>query len=82
EIGRGLMAPLHKSYLNKHIPSAERATLLSFNSLVSKIGAGIGLITFGWLAKQYSISLTWLLAGILLLLLIPLYNHAVTKSRA
>jgi MFS family permease len=81
EIGRGLMAPLQKSYLNQYIPSSERATLLSFDSLMSKLGAGIGLLVFGWIAKQYSISLTWLIAGMVLLLLIPLYSYAVSKAQ-
>lgn len=80
EIGRGLLGPLHKSYLNKHIQSHERATVLSFDSLVSKLGAAGGLILFGWLAKLFSIELTWLLAGIVLLGLIPLYSLAVRRS--
>lgn len=81
EIGRGLLGPLHKSYLNKHIQSHERATVLSFDSLVSKLGAAGGLVFFGWLAKLFSIELTWVLAGIVLLGLIPLYSLAVRRSR-
>ncbi|MFA6475179.1 MAG: MFS transporter [Patescibacteria group bacterium] len=81
EIGRGLLTPLHKSFLNKHIPANERATLLSFDSLISKLCAGAGLILFGYLARQYSISLTWLLAGLILLFLIPLYYYATKNSK-
>lgn len=82
EIGRGMLTPAHKSYLNQHIPSQQRATLLSFDSLMSKLGAAIGLMTLGWVAKEYSIGSAWFIASLLLLLLIPFYTYAVRRVKS
>lgn len=73
EVGRGLLKPIQKSYLNQHIPSDKRATVLSFESMVGKLGAAGGLVVLGWVGKNYSIQDAWLVAGILLLFLIPIY---------
>jgi MFS family permease len=72
EVGRGILRPNMESYLNGVIPSHLRATLLSFHSMTSKGGAALGLLVSGWLAKSFSIPLTWGLFGALILLLIPI----------
>lgn len=76
EIGRGMLTPTHKAYLNKHIPSEQRATVLSFDSMMGKLGATLGLVILGWIAKNYSIQISWLISGFLLFLLIPIYLRA------
>lgn len=73
EIGRGMIRPMQKNYLNKYIPSEHRATVLSFESMMGKLGAAGGLVILGWVAKQTNIQTAWLVAGILLLFLIPIY---------
>lgn len=73
EIGRGIQFPVQKSYLNKYTQSENRATVLSFNSMVSRVGAGSGLLIFGLFAKNSNIQISWLISGLLLLFLIPLY---------
>lgn len=73
EIGRGGLDPVHKSYLNKYIPSDQRATVLSFDSMMGKFGAALGLVILGWIGKNYSIQTSWLISGLLLFLLIPIY---------
>lgn len=73
EIGRGMLNPAHKAYLNKYIPGEQRATILSFDSMMGKFGAAMGLVVFGLIAKNYSIQVSWFVSGILLLLLIPIY---------
>lgn len=74
EIGRGMRTPVHKSYLNKHIPSEQRATVLSFDSMIGKLGSALGLLILGWIAKSHSIQASWLTSGLVLLLLIPIYQ--------
>lgn len=76
EVGRGMLNPVHKTYLNKYIPGEQRATVLSFDSMMGKFGAGFGLVILGWVAKSYSIQVAWLISGLLLLLLIPIYIRA------
>lgn len=76
EIGRGMINPVHKAYINKYIPGEQRATVLSFDSMMGKLGAGLGLVILGWVAKNYSIQTSWLISGLLLFLLIPIYLRA------
>jgi len=66
EGGRGMFKPLKQAYLNKRIEGNKRATILSFDSMVSKGGAFVGLLLSGYLAKEYSISLSWLVSGCIL----------------
>lgn len=81
EIGRGMLNPTYKAYLNRHIPSEQRATVLSFDSMMGKLGAAFGLVILGWTAKNYSIQVSWLISGLLLFLLIPLYIQARKQER-
>lgn len=73
EIGRGIDRPMKTSYINKYIPSDKRATLISFDSMMGKIAAALGLIGFGLLADKTSFSLSWFVSGLMLLMLIPVY---------
>ncbi len=68
EFGRGLFKPLKSAYLNRRIPDEKRATIISFESMMTKLGAFIGLLVSGYLAKKYSISLSWLVSGVVLAL--------------
>lgn len=63
EIGRGLFKPLKSAYLNKNIPSKERATLLSFEALAHHVGGAIGLLLSGFVAEYVSIKAAWILSG-------------------
>ncbi|HCM67909.1 MAG TPA: hypothetical protein DIS62_02820, partial [Candidatus Kerfeldbacteria bacterium] len=73
EIGRGMIVPLKRAYMNKRIPSKQRATILSFDSMVNNAGAFIGLVVGGWLAKYYSISTAWIVSGVALAITIPVF---------
>lgn len=81
EFGRGMQRPVQKAYLNKYIPSEKRATILSFDSGMGKLGGALGLLALGWIGKNYSIQLSWLISGVLLALTALLYIRA-RKSEA
>ena len=66
ELGRGMVGPLKQAYLNHRIPSEQRATILSFDSMMGKSGAFIGLLVSGYLAENFGIPLTWLVSGCVL----------------
>jgi MFS family permease len=66
EFGRGIFSPLKQTYMNNRIPSDKRATLLSLESMLVKVGALIGLIISGLLAQNVSIRWTWLFSGLFL----------------
>ena len=58
--------------INHHIPSSQRATILSVDSLFSELGSGIGQSGWGYLARRQGIGQAWVAAGAFLVLGIPL----------
>lgn len=72
ELSRGTFRPAYLGYLNKVIPSSKRATILAFTSAAAWLGAAVGLLSLGWVAK-FSIEAAWLGASLMFLLaLIPM----------
>ncbi len=72
----GLALPVKQAYLNAHIPSAQRATILSLDSMFGNSGGVIGQSAWGWVARNASIGTAWAWSGATLLLGIPLYWFA------
>ncbi len=70
-IGRGVMLPTRKAYINDHIPKETRATILSFDSMMSRGAAALGLIIFGLIAKYTSLIGSWYAASVIILLGVP-----------
>jgi MFS family permease len=69
----GLAMPVKQAYLNAHIPSAQRATILSLDSMFGNTGGVIGQSVWGAVARVRSIGVAWVYSGLTLLLGIPLY---------
>lgn len=67
EVARGAFGPIKTAYLHDNIPSKERATITSFESIASHFGGAIGLVVSGALAKYGSIPLAWIVSGGVLL---------------
>lgn len=67
EIARGLFVPVKDAYLNDNIPSKERATLISFESISHHLGGMIGLLISGALAQYLSMRYAWIFSGITLI---------------
>lgn len=63
EVPRGCWNPLIDSYLQKRIPSHERATIASFCSIAPHIGGVFGLIVSGLIAQFFGISVAWIVSG-------------------
>jgi MFS family permease len=68
----GVAMPIRQGLINHHIPSSQRATILSVDSLFSELGSGIGQSGWGYLARRRSIGDSWVAAGAFLVLGIPL----------
>jgi len=68
EIARGMFVPLKDVYLNDNIPSKERATLISFDSISHHIGGMIGLLVSGVLAQYMSLPTAWVVSGLVLVI--------------
>ena len=67
EVARGLFRPLKDTYLNDNIPSKERATLISFDSMSHHFGGMVGLLFSGFVAEYISIFTAWVLSGSILI---------------
>jgi len=81
QLFRGVEKPVAQSFLNKYAEPEKRATILSFESMMSCLGAAGGLVLFGWIAKNHSIETSWIFAAIFSLFLIPIYLMARRKER-
>ena len=68
----GVASPIRQGLINQHIPSGQRATILSVDSLFSELGSGIGQSGWGYVARQRGIGHAWVAAGAFLFLGIPL----------
>src|SRR5690348_7254538 len=77
----GLAMPVKQAYLNAHIPSAQRATIISLDSMFASSGGVLGQTVWGWVARTRSIGTAWAWSGLTLLLGIPLYWLARRRDR-
>ena len=68
EIPRGAIDPLMDSYLQKRIPSSERATISSFCATAPEISGAIGLLASGAIAQCFGIATAWVLSGLALVI--------------
>ncbi len=80
EVGRGMHQPIQKGYLNNFLSPHHRATVFSFDSMIGKLGAAVGLLLMGLLAKNTSIQTAWVVSALLILSAIPLYILAGKKN--
>jgi len=77
----GVAMPVKQGYLNAHIPSAQRATIISLDSFFANLGGVAGQSGWGYLAKARGIAAAWVAGGATLLLGAPLYWLARRRDR-
>jgi len=68
EVPRGCWNPLMDNYLQKRIPSSERATISSFCSIAPHIGGVIGLLVSGVIAQYFGASASWVVSALALII--------------
>ena len=71
----GLLRPVRQTYLHLSIPTSERATLVSFDSLVGSLGSVGGQPGLGYLAQERSIPSGFVVGGLATLLVLPIYSR-------
>jgi MFS family permease len=69
QIARGIYRPVTTKYLNKHIPSDKRATVLSFQSLACNMSVAIAFPLMGILKDHENIFTTHMVLGIAMTIL-------------
>lgn len=67
EVARGAFMPIKNAYLQDNIPSAERATIGSLESIAHHVGGAIGLVVTGVVATYVSAPASWVLSGVVLI---------------
>jgi MFS family permease len=70
-VAGGMAAPVRQSLLNANIPSAQRATIISLDSLFGDLGSGLGQTGWGRLAQARGIGASWVAGGAFLLAALP-----------
>jgi MFS family permease len=70
----GMAGPIASAYINAHIPSAQRATVLSLSSLFGDAGGVAGQPALGYGAQAFGIAPTWVISGLIMLGVAPLYR--------
>jgi MFS family permease len=78
----GVAGPVGSAYLNEHIPSAQRATVLSIGAVFGDAGGVVGQPVFGFAAQAFGIAATWLVGGFTLLVVGPLYRRSGRAAAA
>ncbi|MTI47459.1 MAG: MFS transporter [Firmicutes bacterium] len=79
QAARGLYRPVTRKYLNKHIPSDKRATILSFNSLVTNIAVAIALPFMGVLMDSTNVYISHLILALVMIILIGMSSIYMNK---
>ena len=69
QIARGIYRPVTTKYLNKHIPSDKRATVLSFQSLACNMSVAIAFPLMGMLKDNENIFTAHMVLGIAMIIL-------------
>jgi MFS family permease len=72
----GLLGPVRSGFINDHIPSAQRATVLSLDSLFADAGGSLGQPGLGWVATVAGLPLSWALSAIAFAGGAPLYMRS------
>ena len=79
----GLLGPLRASFINEYIPSAQRATVLSLDSLFGDAGGSLGQPILGWIATVAGLPIAWAIGAAAFAGAAPLYvrsGQAVGES--
>ena len=63
----GMYNPVKQSYIHKHIPSNQRATVISFDSMIGNAGNMVGQPILGIVAGNASYSLGYIASGLFML---------------
>jgi len=78
----GISGPVRQAFINRQIPTAERATVLSIDAFFSDAGAIVGQPAFGWLSSRTSIPLGYLVSSVMLGFVAPFYLRAEKAEAA
>jgi MFS family permease len=70
--GMGITSPVRQAYLHQLIPTEQRATVISFDSMVSGVGGVGGQVGLGALGQERSVGSAFVVGGIATVAALPL----------
>ena len=73
-IAGGVVQPVRQTYLHSSIPTSERATLVSFDSLMGSLGSVGGQTGLGFLSQERSVPVGFVVGGLTTLLTLPIFS--------
>ncbi len=71
----GILQPVRQTYLHHSIPTSERATLVSFDSLVGSLGSIGGQVGLGFLSQERSVPAGFVVGGLATVLSLPIFGR-------
>jgi len=74
-VAGGVLQPVRQTYLHQSIPTSERATLVSFDSLVGSLGSVGGQTGLGYLSQEGSIPAGFVIGGLATVLALPIFSR-------
>jgi MFS family permease len=74
-VAGGVVQPVRQTYLHASIPTSERATLVSFDSLVGSLGSVGGQTGLGYLSQERSIPVGFVVGGLATILALPIFGR-------
>jgi MFS family permease len=72
-VAGGVLQPVRQTYLHQSIPSSERATLVSFDSLIGSLGSVGGQSGLGYLSQERSVPVGFVVGGLATILTLPIF---------
>ena len=67
----GVWGPVRQAYIHQSIPSEQRASVISFDSLLSSGGSLVGQLGLGRIAQTQSIAAGYIWGGLTTVLVLP-----------
>ncbi len=74
-VAGGVLSPVRQTYLHYSIPTSERATLVSFDSLVGSLGSVGGQTGLGFLSQERSVPVGFVVGGLATVLALPIFGR-------
>jgi MFS family permease len=74
-VAGGVLQPVRQTYLHQSIPTSERATLVSFDSLMGSLGSVGGQTGLGYLSQERSIPAGFVVGGLATILALPIFGR-------
>ena len=74
-VAGGVLQPVRQTYLHQSIPTSERATLVSFDSLMGSLGSVGGQTGLGYLSQERSIPVGFVVGGLATILALPIFGR-------